>query len=76
VPHLVAYGAYGETFGATTLSNWTDVGLKAFPNVFGATPPCARWAFLFSAQWAWRTCCQRQPHRFDIPRPIEGPAWV
>src|SRR6267143_251023 len=37
--------AYTETRGATTLSNWTDVGPKALPQVFGATPSCALGGF-------------------------------
>ena len=28
--------AYAETCGATTLPNWTEVGLKAMSQVFGA----------------------------------------
>src|SRR5437762_10636578 len=32
--------AYAEPRGATTLSNWTDVGPKTLPQVFEATPLC------------------------------------
>ena len=37
--------AYAETRGAATLSNWTDVGPKALPKLFEATPSCAPCGF-------------------------------